>query len=260
MNHFFVTVGTSQLTNEHLGFADDISRRIDRIVKTKTRVEKESAQIADLAPLLLRRLAEYWNDLDGLQPALDDNCFGAEITTLLYVLLKQSTLPSKTSFKEKITASTPQDRFYLHISDTSSGRLAGCVLSDFLRDVWNVSPHEIHLYHADQLDQNPNNTAQAILALQNFAKCLADSLGHSASDQGSQPTRHFIMSGGFKSVIPTLDRFALAYDIPLSYVFEDAPAPIYGEKLHLADQTRKDIRKVLECEYLAAQLPPLEQF
>jgi hypothetical protein len=179
---------------------------------------------------------------------------------LLLVLLRQSGLPPTESFKKRVTESTRKDRFYLHLSDTSSGRLAGRVLSDFLHQVWYVPAHAIHTYQADHLDQNPVTTALAKTALQNFAARLADSLRHSTNHQEPQPTRHLIMSGGFKAVVPTLDRFSLAYNIPLSYVFEDAPAPIYGEKLRLAAQTRADIRAVLATEYPAAQLPPLEEF
>lgn len=263
MNHLFITVGTSQLTNEHLGLPADVQADLTCVCEARTRVKNEAHIIERLSPLLIQKLAEYWADLPDTTPCLEGNCFGAELTTLLFVILKpwmEASDKKVCAFQQQLLESVKADRFYLHVSDTSAGRLSGRVLSDFLRDVWAVPTGSIHLYHADKLDQNPLTAGDAKIALESFASQFAESMIHSAATRNPQPTRHILISGGFKALVPTLDRFSLAYDIPLSYLFEEAPAPVYGDKLNLRTEIREEIKELLKRQYPGAKLPPLQNF
>lgn len=259
VNHFFVTVGTSQLTNDKLMNELDasITDSLRAVNEYETSLPNESRLIETLLPELVRRMAIYWQQMDdGPEPVFINNALGAELTTLVFVLCKQAL--AGRSFKERIKATASESRFFLHHSDTTSGRLAGRVLASFLKEVWGVGDELIHSYQTKGLHQIPRTSRDAQRAMQNFSYQMAQSLRDSCELEDGVVSPHIIMTGGFKSLIPTLDRFSLAYNIPLNYVFEKSDAPIYGMPLNLDEDTRSRIREILTKEYPAANLPPVQ--
>ncbi len=257
MTHFFITVGTSQLENEYLRKKELTADQLETIDDLIRGVSRNEARDSDSANRMLQeKLVKGWQypaQTGYLFDINEGNPFGAEITTLWALLHKQG----------KPFAVQGEDYFFLLTSGTMPGRLAGQVLCDFLMNTWNVPNQRVrNNYEISSLKDNPRTEDDAKEALFNFAKTLSTALEHSAQIASlHKPARQFIMSGGFKSLIPVLDWFSLAYQISLNYLFEKSEHPVRDLLLEpLEINVRGSIRDLIQNKYPGIQLPPLDRF
>lgn len=251
MAHYFVTVGTSQLNKTFLLDASK-KRILDSLLRESTADAYDAT--SELNGVFQERLRQHWKNATPafLYPPEVKNPFGAEITTLWHMLRRDNApfpLPRN-------------DRFYVLTSDTMAGILAGRVLTDFLQFCWSVPNESIQMHPVHNLNTNPGTELDATGALHEFANLLVAALNHSVANAPVKPApaRHFVMTGGFKSLVPILTWFALAYSIPLTYLFEESECPVRELRLPLKPAAREDILAEIKVRYPGLPLPPLARF
>lgn len=254
MTHFFLSVGTSQLDQTRLALPLKFTNELKTINNTR---EGAGTASHGLVEEINVHLAKHWNEIkDGPNLVIQGtNRFGAEITTLLYWVWQGS---------KEIVLKRQQgdnaDRFYLLLSDTPPGRLAGATIFKFLEEVWVVHRDHLWMKCASGLNSNPRSPEEAREAVNAYAQGMAEALNLSSSMGEPGMERRFIVSGGYKSTIPVMDWFSLAYNIPLNYIFEEADMPVKDLSLDLTRDARETIRLQLEKTFKVPGMPPLNSF
>lgn len=263
MTHFFISVGTSQLDQERLGLNSELAAEMERIKKGP--IQNAAVVSNRLAKAINPKLAEYWQELaDQPQIAFSNNRsgvkkttnrFGAEITTLLFCLWAGS----KQNIMDRAASAEP-DRYYLLLSDTDAGQLTGNILQKFFFEVWCADTDNVWMKTAKGLNSNPRTPADARKAVNTFAELVATALDDSFARTTGRIERSFIMSGGYKSTIPVMDWFSLAYHIPLNYLFEEADVPMSRLTLPLSRDVRDQIKEKIQEIFQVNQMPPVNQY
>lgn len=240
INHYLITVGTSQLDHQKLSLSDGrLKEALTRIVKGADSTQTQYHNLSQAILPVLQKEASRREDLAqaaGMAPKPRNNPWGAEITTLW-----------------NIQADTQHDYFHLLCSDSNAGKLAGHILNEYLQNVWGVSLDRISIKAVPDLKPCPDDLADAKKGLESLAGEVSTLL---AQWQATTPAWRFVISGGFKSVIPVLTWFALAYDIPLEYIFEDSEHPIRDLTPKLDTAARNVLVKELKRLFPNATLPP----
>jgi len=251
MTHFFVSVGTSQLDNDRLFL--DAANKVDMERIKKGNIADANNVSRILFEEITSKLLNYWGFLVD-RPIIQfdpENQFGAEITTLLFCLWGGT----KAGIIDRGNNRT--DRFYLLLSDTDAGRLTGRILAWFLVNVWHVEEDLIWMKQAIGLNGWPQTESDACAAVDSFANLLAEALF--VSRGRIKVDRQFIVSGGYKSVIPAMDWFSVAYNIPINYIFEEADQPVKNLILPLPSSTRQLILDKLVEIFQVPQPPPINE-
>ena len=254
MSHYFISVGTSQLENKQLKLNARLGRLLGRVLDEDPTVDKTLA-FTELEPPILVKLSSAWKNLSpGNRYSYQTNPFGAEITTLMFMEWRDG-------FKPADINGLKQNIYYLLRSDSTAGTLAGEVLYRFLLDVWEIPETSLCIWPVPGLHSHSTTIGEARLALNNFAvaikSLLADSDRRLKDKQGQ--TRQFVMSGGFKSIIPVMDWFSLAYDIPLNYLFEKSDEMVQGMPFSIDKETRNKIKTFLDNWVHTIEPTPMDE-
>lgn len=181
---------------------DGISDSLFDQVAGRGRYAKEPPEIGRHAAALADALAQHWTILPE-RIGNDRNPFGGEISTL-YKMAK--TQPP--SFDPHA------DTLVLLYSDTLEGAFCAGALDRLLRDerTWGIPLERIAAKRIAELREEPRD---AELASENTRQALVDN-----RKEGNGIQNVFVITGGFKSILPLITLHALVYGDALYYLFE----------------------------------------
>lgn len=134
----------------------------------------------------------------------DYNPFGAEISTL------------HTMCKE-VVFDPAQDSIKLLYSGTNKGAFAAAVLHNLLAKIYNLTSEKIEACCIKELREEPMSAEEAESQTQ----------AHLLAARDDNLKNIFVMSGGFKSIIPTLTLCAITRNDPVYYLFEKSKELMY---------------------------------
>lgn len=217
-----VTCGTSQIAKEKFSYIEklikgsdlgSISESIDKLQKSdddrgiddeyiKRVIGEKNQDSGDKTDEeincdeMVNLLIQCWSIIDS-KIGTDFNPFGAEISTLFKM--------------QKSSVFNPaQDEIVLLYSDTKAGAFSAGVLYKLLLKVWDMSPPKVKYERIPKLKEIPIDVSEA-------EKNVEEALFNSRNDQIENV---FVMTGGFKSVIPMLTICAFVNNDDIYYLFE----------------------------------------
>lgn len=213
-HHIIITCGTSQIDKDklnRLGITGDARDNFERDAKLGVLPpEPFYARHQGLANQIIELLIE---NKDELAYRSAESIFGAEISTL-------EALKDHGEWKNWDPKS---DTYVILSSETGPGYFCAQLLRRLLTDpnFFGIPDNENNITKpliVNRLVDKPSGEEEAKAASNNLAKTIYDQLKPRTTQQNIRNI--FIMTGGYKSVIPCLTLFSLFYGIELVYLFE----------------------------------------
>ena len=162
---------------------------------------------------LVDALVNQWPNIDKVI-GTRYNPFGAEISTLAKMAKQGPRKRDNPSEFEEPVFNPQQDKIVLLYSDTLPGAFCAGIFYKLLThsDTWSIPPNHVDAKRIAELREEPRNVMEAEY---NLCKAL---LG--ARKEQDEIQNLFVMTGGFKSIVPTLTVYALIYFDDIYYLFE----------------------------------------
>jgi putative CRISPR-associated protein (TIGR02619 family) len=228
LRHLIVTCGASQIDNVKVSMLGTgrpvkewkaVLKFVERVKETKKGIRyntwwRDDEDVQVHSQVFVDALALEWenkrmDDSDKGSENLDKlitlsrNPFGAEISTLFKMATKQP--PVFDPQKDKVT---------LLYSDTQSGGFCVNVLYHLLihKRTWKMAPGQLEPKRVPELREEPSNVEEAEKNLHTKV--------HESRKEDAQNI--FVITGGFKSIIPAITVYALVYGEDLYYLFEES--------------------------------------
>jgi len=162
---------------------------------------------------LINALVNQWPNIDNVIGA-KYNPFGAEISTLAKMEKQGPRRRENPDEFEPPVFNPQQDEIVLLYSGTRPGGFCAGVLYKLLThsDTLAMPPNRVETQRLAELREEPRNVTRA-------EKEVEEALLGNRKEQG-EIQNLFVMTGGFKSIIPALTVYALIYGDDIYYLFE----------------------------------------
>jgi hypothetical protein len=265
---YIISVGTSQLDaldpqknpplytdQAHIADWRDFYDRIRKNSSTDTNspqfLRDKDAWIKPIGNLLADKISPLCEErYASLEKKIrnETNPFGAEISLL-------------TIYEKDVKTIDPAlDEFYLITSRTQAGVFAAELLQYLLIYKWGIKT-TVHIEEICHLSDAPGSEETVNQAMEQLAQKIKNIIKASLHNNKSDYGHIFMISGGFKSIIPCLTLFSLFFGIKMYYVFEKS---IILQALHpslrlgdpaIAKQWRQIIDQMQSIQFMEQAAP-----
>lgn len=167
----------------------------------------------EIGGAVVNRLGKLDQDHGGVEGSL-----GAELTTLLGW---EQQLHNENALHANLYPPLTRAQATILYSHSWSGLLAAIVLKKILKLRWEMDTPEDRFLMIDGMCQRPKNPNAA---MENLATAIANTLVGYEENDPEEWENTFIMTSGFKSVIPCMTIFSLLYGVEMIYTFEESDA------------------------------------